>query len=285
MKKIIFYLLGIIAVVFLIPIMCTSQTKETYISSNVVNDTEANYIENNYDYKEYQLVKLLHTSNGTIEEINLDEYLYGVVAAEMPANFSEEALKAQAVVARTYTIYKIINNSSKHGTAQICDDSKCCQAWISKENRLEKWNENEREENWNKIVNAVNSTQGENRLEKWNENEREENWNKIVNAVNSTQGKIILYDNKPINAFFHSNSGGKTEIPINVWGGSGLPYLQVVETSGEENYSQYSSEVIVSKEELKNTMLNKYSDFTIDYNEEDCIKILEYTSSGRVKTL
>lgn len=257
MNKIIFYLLGIIAVVFLIPIMCTSQTKETYISSNVVNDTEANYIENNYDYKEYQLVKLLHTSNGTIEEINLDEYLYGVVAAEMPANFSEEALKAQAVVARTYTIYKIINNSSKHGTAQICDDSKCCQAWISKENRLEKWNENE----------------------------REENWNKIVNAVNSTQGKIILYDNKPINAFFHSNSGGKTEIPINVWGGSGLPYLQVVETSGEENYSQYSSEVIVSKEELKNTMLNKYSDFTIDYNEEDCIKILEYTSSGRVKTI
>lgn len=257
MKKIIFYLLGIIVIIFLIPIMCTSQTKEISVNSNIINNIEEKIIENNYDYKQYQLVKLLNTSNNTIQEINLDKYLYGVVAAEMPANFDEEALKAQAVVARTYTIYKIINNSSKHGDAQICDDSKCCQAWISKENRLEKWQENE----------------------------REEKWNKIVNAVNSTQGKIIMYGNKPINAFFHSNSGGKTEIPINVWGGSGLPYLQVVETSGEENYSQYSSEVLISKEELQHIMLNKYSDFSINYTNENCIEILEYTSSGRVKTI
>lgn len=54
----------------------------------------------------------------------------------MPANFEEEALKAQAVVARTYTIYKI-TNGSKHENANICDDSKCCQAWISKEARFE----------------------------------------------------------------------------------------------------------------------------------------------------
>ena len=94
-----------------------------------------------------------------------------------------------------------------------------------------------------------------------------------------------MYENKPINAFFHSNSGGKTEIPINVWGGSGLPYLQVVETSGEENYSQYSSEAIISKEELQNIMSNEYSDFTIDYNDTNCIEILEYTTSGRVKTI
>lgn len=91
----------------------------------------------------------------------------------MPANFEEEALKAQAVVARTYTIYKI-TNGSKHENANICDDSKCCQAWISKEARFEKWNESE----------------------------RENNWSKIVNAVDSTKGKIITYDGKPINAFF-----------------------------------------------------------------------------------
>ena len=62
-------------------------------------------------------------------------------------------------------------------------------------------------------------------------------------------------------------------------------YLQVVETSGEENYSQYSSEVTISKEELKNKMLEKYQDFTIDYNDSACIGILEYTESGRVKTI
>lgn len=258
MKKAIIYFVGIIILIFLIPIVCTLQTKETSAETNSMNIVVSeSIIENNYDYKQYQTVKLLHTENNSIEEIKLDEYLYGVVSAEMPASFNEEALKAQAVVARTYTIYKIINNSAKHGDAQICDDSGCCQAWISKEDRMAKWSENE----------------------------RESNWNKIVNAVNSTQGKIITYNNEPINAFFHSNSGGKTEIPINVWGGSGMPYLQVVETSGEENYSQYSSEAVFSKDELKNKMIEKYSDFEIDFNDQSCICILEYTESGRVKTI
>ena len=258
MKKLIFYFVGIIVIIFLIPVICTSNVKETSAEANDVNNviTES-VIENNYDYKQYQTVKLLHTKDNSIEEINLDEYLYGVVSAEMPASFNEEALKAQAVVARTYTIYKIKNNNNKHGEAQICDDSACCQAWISKEDRMAKWPENE----------------------------REQNWNKILNAVNSTQGKIITYNNEPIDAFFHSNSGGKTEIPINVWGGSGFPYLQVVETSGEENYSQYSSEVTISKEDLINKMKEKYSDFEIDYNDANCISILEYTESGRVRTI
>ena len=77
----------------------------------------------------------------------------------MPASYDIEALKAQAVVARTYTIYKI-KNGSKHENADICDNSLCCQAWISKENRLARWEENVREANWNKIEEAVNSTKG-----------------------------------------------------------------------------------------------------------------------------
>ena len=72
--------------------------------------------------------------------------MYGVVSAEMPVDFELEALKAQAVVARTYTIYKIINSGKKHGEADICDDSTCCQAWISKEDRLNRWEEQKREE-------------------------------------------------------------------------------------------------------------------------------------------
>ncbi len=66
----------------------------------------------------------------------------------MPATFEQEALKAQAIVARTYTIYKILNK--KHDNADICDDSTCCQAWISKDDRLAKWEENQRESNWQK---------------------------------------------------------------------------------------------------------------------------------------
>ena len=175
----------------------------------------------------------------------------------MPADFSEEALKSQAVVARTYTIYKIMNNNKKHGEADICDNSNCCQAWITKEDRLARWDENL----------------------------RESNWNKIVNAVNSTQGKIITYENKPINAFFHSNSGGKTEVPINVWGGSGYPYLQVVETSGEDAYTQYYSEIELNKKEFEEKIRKKHADLIIDFNKADCIQIAENTDGGRVRTL
>lgn len=254
MKKIILILICIFIFIFTIPIIFTKQISE--VVSNTVEQIENKIIESNYDYKNYQTINLLHTKTSEIEEIKLDEYLYGVVSAEMPVSFEEEALKAQAVVARTYTIYKIVNNNNKHGEADICDDSTCCQAWISKEDRLAKWKDEE----------------------------KEQNWNKIVEAVNSTQGKIILYEGKPINAFFHSNSGGKTEPPINVWGGSGYPYLQSVETAGEDAYSQYSSELTITKQEFEEKMKANYEDFTINY-EDNPIEIKEYTEGNRVKTI
>ena len=136
MKKIILILICIFIFIFTIPIIFTKQISE--VVSNTVEQIENKIIESNYDYKNYQTINLLHTKTSEIEKIKLDEYLYGVVSAEMPVSFEKEALKAQAVVARTYTIYKIVNNNNKHGEADICDDSTCCQAWISKEDRLAK---------------------------------------------------------------------------------------------------------------------------------------------------
>ena len=81
--------------------------------NNDNNKQEIDLKESNYDYKNYKIVRLLHVKDNNVEEISLDEYLYGVVASEMPADFEVEALKAQAVVARTYTIYKIQNNNRK----------------------------------------------------------------------------------------------------------------------------------------------------------------------------
>ena len=260
MKKIFIYFLILIFICFAIPIIFTQEFSSRTSSQDIVNTEVSNETiaqESTYDYDKYNTIKLLHTDTDKVEEIQLDEYLYGVVSAEMPASFEEEALKAQAVVARTYTIYKIVNNDGKHGEADICDDSGCCQAWISKEDRLEKWDEDK----------------------------REENWNKIVDAVKSTQGKIITYEGKPINAFFHSNSGGATEAPIDVWGGSGYPYLQSVATAGEYAYSQYSSEATFSKEEFEEKIKEVHSDFEIDFDEKDCIKVEEYTDGNRVKTV
>ena len=255
MKKYLICMLITVIIYFAIPIIFTNTSKET--NTNTTENIENNQIISNYDYKKYNTVKLLHTSTKKVEELKLDEYLYGVVSSEMPASFEEEALKAQAVVARTYTLYKIVNSGSKHKNADICDSSTCCQAWISKENRLKKWDSGK----------------------------REEYWTKIVNAVNETQGKIVIYEGKPINAFFHSNSGGYTEAPINVWGGSGYPYLKSVQTAGEDAYSQYASKLTITKKEFEEKIKKEHSNFDIDFTKEDCVKVEEYTEGNRIKSI
>lgn len=261
MKKIILIVLLIILATFIIPIIFTNKFAMQEVNSNLIK--EVNNIEivtensSKYAYNKYGKVKLLHIKDNTIEELDIDEYLLGVVSAEMPADFEEEALKAQAVVARTYTIYMIEHNKGKHENADICDDSSCCQAWISKGDRLSRWDEEK----------------------------RDNNWKKIERAVYSTAGKVATYNGDVIDAFFHSNSGGKTEEVSNVWGGTDLPYLQSVETSGEDAYSQYASEVILTKVEFENKIKDKYPEFVIDYNDSECIKIIEYTQGNRVKTI
>ena len=251
MKKLLLFFLIYILICFAIPIIFT---KKYSVEKPVPNTEEIEKQEKvTFDYKQYNEIKLLHQDTGEIEKLPLDEYLYGVVAAEMPATFEDEALKAQTVVARTYTVYRIINGS-KHENADICDNSNCCQAWISKEDRFAKW-----------------------------ETDQEANWNKIVSAVDSTKGEIITYNDEPINAFFHSNSGGTTETATDVWGGTNYPYLQVVETAGEDAYSQYSSEVTLTKEELIEKISNYHNDVEIDFSNEDDIKILEYTRKWQSK--
>lgn len=253
MKKLLLYFLLIILVIFCLPILFTNPFESEEVIAEEVRIE--NIIEEKFDYGEYSNIDLFHVLNGEVENLDLDTYLYGVVSAEMPASYELEALKAQAVVARTYTIFKI-KNGSKHVNADICDDSTCCQAWITKENRMARWEEDK----------------------------REEYWAKIITAVNATKGKVAMYNGQPINAFFHSNSGGKTELPINVWGGS-YPYLQVVNTSGEEAYTTYQSEIVLSKDELIQKMLEKNSKFEIDFKEKECMKIVEYTEGERVKKI
>ena len=184
MKKILIYFMGFILICFILPAICTKTVEVENLNTIAKEEIEVQKTEEKeetpnrevYDYREFNIIKLLHMETGEIEESHLDEYLIGVVSAEMPASYEIDALKAQAIVARTYTIYQIKNNGAKHEGANICDSYACCQAWISKDERLAKWEEGERETNWQKIVQAVNETSGE----------------------------IITYDGQPINAFFHS---------------------------------------------------------------------------------
>ncbi len=134
----------------------------------------------------------------TVEEMDLGTYLVGVVRAEMPASFEPEALKAQAVAARTYTLYKIQTGGNHGDEADICTDSTCCQAYIAEDRARENWGE-----------------------------DADANEAKIETAVRDTDGETILYNGTPILAVFHSSSAGQTRAAGEVWV-SDLPYLQAV---------------------------------------------------------
>ena len=146
--------------------------------------------------------------------MDFEKYIAGVLSAEMGVGFHEEALKAQAVAARTYTLSKLKNEESRHkGGAPLCTNSAHCQAYRDIETICEK--------------------------------EREV----FENAVKQTKGKIITYNGAPIRALFHAASCGKTENSRDVFGGD-FPYLTSVESYGDNLCPNYETTVTFSKKEL-----------------------------------
>lgn len=152
------------------------------------------------------MLVLVRFTDETVEQMDLDLYLVGVVLGEMPADFEPEALKAQAVAARTYTA-KAIKTGGKHGDGSVCTNSACCQAYISEEAYLTKGG-------------------------------TEENLEKVRNAVLDTSGYVLTYAGELIEATYFSCSGGSTEDAAAVWG-TDYPYLQAVPSPGEENASHF----------------------------------------------
>ena len=144
--------------------------------------------------------------DGSIRQMDLEEYLVGVVLGEMPAYFETEALKAQSVVARTYTL-KTITTGGKHGGG-ICTDPGCCQAYTSEETFLQQGGTAQQME-------------------------------KVRSAVHSTSGEILTYDGGLIEATYFSCSGGSTEDAAAVWG-TDYPYLRAVSSPGEEHAAYFT---------------------------------------------
>lgn len=200
-------------------------------------------------------VRLL--SNGTVQTVSMDEYLFHVVAAEMPASFELEALKAQAIAARTYALYKIQNGpSANHPGADLCTNSGCCSAYITEEKMEQAWG----------------SRQVEYQA-------------KIRQAVSATDGQAILYEGQPINAVFHSSSDGATEDVQLVWGAA-VPYLSSV-TSPEtgETVPNYNSTVELSTEEFRTILLGAYPGADLSGPAAQWFGKPEKSPSGRVLRL
>ncbi len=194
--------------------------------------------------------------NGNVESLPLDEYLAGVVAAEMPALFPDEALKAQAVAARTYTMKKIAAApATEHNGAAVCSNPSHCKAYAPLSETAAGW-----------------STDAEKYTEK------------ILRSVSETDGEILLYDGEPITAVFHSTSAGKTENAADVWGGN-VPYLVSVESPGDEDSPRFEEEITLSPDEFKKKFSEKYSDAVYDINPENWITNISRSEAGGVKNL
>lgn len=191
-------------------------------------------------------------SDGTVVTTDMANYLWGVVAAEMPASFELEALKAQAVTARTYTLWKTIHNSS-HSDADVCTDYGCCQAWVSKEDAAANWGEH-----------------------------AQEYTDRITQAVTVTDGKVLYYEGSPIQAVFHSSSAGSTEDAVNVWG-STVPYLVGVETPEGDEVPNYHTQTVLTAEEVK-TALEPLG-CTLSEDPSTWFQAFTYTDSGAVATV
>lgn len=151
---------------------------------------------------------------GVTKELSLKEYLLGVLMGEMPGEFPLEALKAQAVAARTFTLRRM----EQGGT--LSDDPAVCQAYRDPGTAQEKWGQD-----WETYL------------------------FKMEEAVEATDGQVLTYEGELISATYFSCSGGRTEAAQAVWGGQ-VPYLVPVDSPGEENAGAYESRVSVPMEEF-----------------------------------
>lgn len=175
------------------------QTSQSTTSTNTNTNTTTN---SNTNTSNEQMVNL-KLKNGSIISISLEEYVIGVVGAEMPASFNLEALKAQAVAARTYALKKIANGKTLSATTS---------------DQVYKTND-ELKVMWGNSYNTY--------------------YNKVKNAVNATKGKYMTYNGVYIDALYFSTSNGKTEDPVYVWGTS-YAYLKPVDSSVDINVKSFS---------------------------------------------
>ena len=185
--------------------------------------------------------------SGQAQQMEIEEYILGVLIGEMPVDFELEALKAQAVVARTFAI-KSMNNHSKHENGEICVDSSCCQEYYDPSKYL-----------------ADGGT--------------EEDLEKFRDAVMSTKGQVLCYDGNLIEATYFSCSGGKTEDAKAVWG-TDVPYLQSVLSPGEEHAVHYMDTVTFTVQEFQKLLGNSLGSVP-----ELWVGKVTYTNGGGVETI
>lgn len=179
-------------------------------------------------------------------QMKLEDYIAGVILAEMPASFHTEALKAQAVAARTYAL-KTCQDGNKHDGA-VCGNHNCCQGYMSNEAYLMR--------GWNEAYVL-----------------------RVLQAVQDTEGQVLRYDGKLIRATYFSCSGGATESAVAVWGRE-YPYLQSVKSPGEEETVYYTDTKTFTLDDFQDAL-----GVTLSGDPETWFGSITYTAGGGIDTM
>ena len=248
MRDVFFLILGIFVSVILIPIMliqsCSVSTPNIEKQRMIVQSD--------------MTVRVYIQETRKIETIELEEYIKGVVAGEMPAAFEMEALKAQAVAARSYAVSRVNafgeEGHPNHPGAELCDTVHC-QVWYSKDKLREI-----KPKNWLRDY-----------------------WPRIEEAVAGTEGLIMTYGNKPVNQpLYHSTSGGRTENSEDVFA-SAVPYLRSVESPYEERAPYFNDNKTITASEFVSKIKAKYKDSDLTTkNLATSLRLIERSEGGRI---
>jgi stage II sporulation protein D len=242
---------------FIFPMIYNGKTKGDL---SPTQPTEDNTLENEESYppkanekSDEETISFYNTQSQALESITIRDYLLGAVAAEMPAAYEIEALKAQAVASRSLIYYKMGRGGcSRHEGAHICGDFGHCQAYS-----------------------------GDAKLKEVFGTGYDGYKSKILQAIDETAGCVMVYNGEVIEALFHSMAGGMTEDSQHVFGGS-VDYLKAVESPGEESNAKYKTQKTVSKDAFINTVVKAYPKANKSLGVENGIKIISRYESGRV---
>ncbi|MDP5274645.1 stage II sporulation protein D [Chengkuizengella axinellae] len=240
---------------FIIPVILVNEKEESPSISLMEDESKSGVIEET----EPIYVPIYMTKDKKVEVIPLETYVKGVIAAEMPIEFELEALKAQAIAARTYIFRRMVeqdfSNVPAEGKGAYVTDTVSHQVYLSEEKLQQRWSG---------VI-------------------YEDNMDKINRAVNETKGLIATYDNHPINSTFFSTSNGYTENSEDYWSIE-LPYLRSVESPWDVEISpKYKNTIVLSTQDFFNKLnINPAQPASTG---QTLIKVLEWSEGHRIKKI
>lgn len=261
MRKMLVIGLMLTIIIYVLPVFCgyLDAEKPDFIPQE--NDEAHAEIPDEQSAEEQQQIKasgrITVQVNGEAWEMPLEDYVVSVVSGEISPDFPEEAIKAQAVAARTYALYKQqAGRPAQHKDADVCDDPAHCAAYVDlKTEAVARWGE---------TANADAAA--------------------IRRAVKATEGMVLTYEDKPIVAVFSAAAGKKSERAEDVWG-SDIPYLQCVDSPGGEACPKYHATVTLSADEIRKRAAKSIPSANLSGKPSDWFKASKRSEAGGIISL